>query len=133
MTATEPITSIHAWQPNTVAAVAALIARGAPGGAGEFQSDLLGDVRAVLDASGANAEIEGLRAVLHAAHHVIDTLRAENMALLEVALQATSAPVDLAADILRKIAEQAPADSDAAPGHIDGWQAAGIPTQPERH
>lgn len=132
MTAAEPIAPIHAWVPDLDAARYALAGRGLIDPKPEFREMHLNDVRAVLDASGANAEVESLRALLHAAHHVIATLRAENTELLEVALQATSAPVDLAADILRRIAE--PAESVAAPGHVDGWQASAelIPTQPER-
>jgi hypothetical protein len=51
------------------------------------------DARAVLDASGANAEIERLRAVLHAAHGVMATLREENQHLLSLALALTLEPV----------------------------------------
>jgi hypothetical protein len=83
------------WQPDLAAAVNALASRGTfgPSELYEFRDEFLDDARAVLDASGANAEIERLRAVLHAAHGVIATLREENQYLLSLALALTLEPV----------------------------------------
>lgn len=70
------------WRPDIDAAVGALAAKGDcsldqllthP----DFAADLRDDVRAVLDASGATREIERLRAVLAAAHKVLELTRAE--------------------------------------------------------
>lgn len=86
MTAIPRQHSIHAWRPDVGAAVAALGAMCQPNFVDTFRKELTDDVRAVLDASGANQEIERLRAVLHAAQQVIDTLRAENIEQLNLLL-----------------------------------------------
>jgi hypothetical protein len=125
MTATEPIVSIQPWTPDLDAGRFALGGRGLINPKPEFRDMHLNDVRAVLDASGANEEIERLRAVLHAAHFVMDQLRAENRDLLSMVLEATAAPVELAAGVLRAIAEPAQPGADlgpfTSPGHEDGW------------
>lgn len=128
----EPIVSIQPWQPNVDAAVHALHDRGVISLKPEFREMHLRDVQVVLETSGAIEEVQRLRALLHAAHFALDTLRAENHDLLNLALESTRAatdtPVDLAAGILRAIAEPAPtvADEVAAPGHVDGWQTAAV-------
>jgi hypothetical protein len=99
---------VQPWQPNLDAAVAALSAcvTNPEQFADTFRKELTDDARAVLDASGANAEIERLRAVLHAAQFTITTLRDENQLqanlllafALEPVLSAPPGPDELAAE-----------------------------------
>lgn len=86
------------WQPNLGAAVEALAAAAQIDLAdlsdhSTIRPMMEDDARTVLDASGANAEIERLRAVLHASQHVLAELRDENTHLLSLALALTLEPV----------------------------------------
>lgn len=110
MTTTINLTApVQPWQPNLDAAVAALsacVTTDPEQFAYTFRKELTDDARAVLDASGANAEIERLRAVLHAAQFTISTLRDENQLqanlllafALEPVLSAPPGPDELAAE-----------------------------------
>ena len=111
--------AIHAWQPKLDVAADALWELCAV----TAYEDAKLCARAVLDASGASEEIERLRAVLHAAQHVIDTLRAENRDQLNLLLALTLEPVvaDLAAGAIDKALVAV-----ASPGHEDGWTNQGM-------
>lgn len=105
------------WRPDLRAAIEAIAAGADVSPADllehpDFAESLRNDARAVLDASGANAEIERMRAVLHAAHGTLATLREENQHLLSLALALTLEPV---------IADMPSNDELRAAAEIDGF------------
>lgn len=89
---------VRPWQPDMDAAVKAVAARTflIPEDVSKWPKiyeRLTLDVRAALDASGALAEIERLRAIQHASLAVMETLRAENRAQCDLLLTLLLDPI----------------------------------------